>query len=127
MMNEADIALGPLGAHRTGLVEASPLRNRDFLANGIPWVTSTPDIGLSDLWPDWMLELPADESLVGPDVLVAWFDGLDLVRAHAEMSEMHKRLDPRQFVAHLRGVLDGRHKDRRAPEPWPNDSARLVR
>ena len=60
-MRQADIALGTMALHRTGLNEAAPLKDREYLAYGIPVVTSYPDPDFTDD-DDYILRLPNEAS-----------------------------------------------------------------
>jgi glycosyltransferase involved in cell wall biosynthesis len=45
---EADVAIGPLGAHRIGLSVLSSLKVREYLARGLPVVMSGRDVDIPD-------------------------------------------------------------------------------
>ena len=126
MLRDADFAVGPLGTHRVGLLAGSALRNRDFLANLVPWVTSMPDIGMHDLNPDWIMEVAPSEADLEPDRIGAWFSALNLREARKEMLAIHAELAPDRFVQHLEGALSDWRSRRSTPDVWPIRPARHV-
>ena len=56
MLRRADVALGPAALHRAGIDEACPLKVREYLANGLPVISTYRDPDLDDA--PFVLELP---------------------------------------------------------------------
>ncbi|MGG6309523.1 glycosyltransferase [Paenibacillus macerans] len=57
LLDQADIAIGTLALHRKGMEEASPLKVREYLANGLPVITAYRDTDFPQPVP-FMLQLP---------------------------------------------------------------------
>lgn len=67
---EADIAIGSLGRHRSGITEIRTLKNREYAARGIPFVYSECDPDFDDK--RYVLRVAADESPVDIGALIAF-------------------------------------------------------
>lgn len=59
--NKSDVGVGSLGLHRIGLITATPLKNRDYCARGLPFIFSTPDPDFPETLP-WVKSFPSDNS-----------------------------------------------------------------
>ena len=62
MLRHATAAIGPLALHRKDLDEACPLKVRDYLAHGLPLLTSHRDTDFLDEEPWFIHRVPNDES-----------------------------------------------------------------
>ena len=69
------LAIGNLGVHRKGMVTNPDLKNREYCARGIPFITSTSDPGFPPDFP-YLLSVPPDESPVQIRELVNFVDNL---------------------------------------------------
>lgn len=68
-----DLGICSLGLHRIGLVSASPLKSREYMARGIPFVASaTIDSVPADY--KYCFYVPADESDINIDDVVSFYD-----------------------------------------------------
>lgn len=68
ILNMADIGVGSLGRHRSGIKYIKPLKNREYCARGIPFFYSETDEDFDDM--DFVLKIPADESGVNINNIV---------------------------------------------------------
>ncbi|MFD1175580.1 glycosyltransferase [Paenibacillus puldeungensis] len=57
LLDQADIAIGTLALYRKGMEEASPLKVREYLANGLPVITAYRETDFSEPVP-FVLQLP---------------------------------------------------------------------
>ena len=74
--DKCQFAIECLGCHRKGIDRSSSLKSREYLAKGMPFVYSGEiDVFLEDPV-DFCLKVPADESPVDIEELVAFADGL---------------------------------------------------
>lgn len=63
MFNKCHIAIGSLGLHRKKLVQATPLKSREYCARGIPFVISHADPDFPYDYP-YILNFPLDDSMI---------------------------------------------------------------
>lgn len=92
IFNKADIAVCSLGSHRKALFLSSELKSREYLARGLPMVSSTKiDILPSDY--QYIHYVPEDESPIDIQGIIEFYDGL---RQKETREEQIKKL--RQFA-----------------------------
>jgi len=89
LFQNCHLAIGNLGVHRKGMVVNPDLKNREYCARGIPFVTSTQDPGFPKDFP-YMLLVPADETPINIQTLV------DFCEVVQEKNSMYVR-DMRKF------------------------------
>ncbi len=75
VMAATDIAVGSLAVHRKGMSEVRSLKNREYLARGLPVVFSEHDPDLPESL-DFVYRAPPDESDINVGALVSWYCGL---------------------------------------------------
>ena len=68
----ADIAIGPLGAHRIGLSILSSLKIREYLARGIPSVLSSQDVDIPDGM-SFIHRLDESDAPASIDKILQWY------------------------------------------------------
>ncbi len=90
LIDEADVALGTLALHRIGMVEASPLKVREYLAAGLPVILGHRDTDFPQSAP-FILGLPNVEQNIA--------DGLGQIEAFVR--RWKDRRVERPAVAHL--------------------------
>lgn len=73
--DECDLAIETLGAHRNNLFLSSSLKSREYIARGIPIITSC-EIDILDKNYKYLLTLPADESKIMMDEVIEFYDKL---------------------------------------------------
>ena len=101
--DRAHIGVVSLGHHRKGLMDASPLKSREYLARGLP-VLSCADSQLRGL--PWVMEVPPNEEPVDVAALLAsyrqghWQWTREEIRSHAR-----EKLSIDRSVARLRRRL----------------------
>ncbi len=87
LFDQADVCIGNLAWHRVGIAANSDLKNREYCARGIPFVTSTIDPGFPSDFPP-VFRIAADETPVDVEAVVGFYD--ELQRNHSEYAEqMH--------------------------------------
>lgn len=74
--NKADIGVEVLGLHRNGIQLSSSLKSREYLARGLPFITSAVvDVLQKEKFP-YVLKLEADESPVNINNVVKFYDSI---------------------------------------------------
>ncbi len=74
--DNCDLAVDGFGYHRKGMTKSSSLKTREYGAKGIPVITACEiDIFPSDRY-DFILKVPADESDVRVEDIIAFYDRL---------------------------------------------------
>ena len=71
LFDRADLAIGSLGRHRSGIVNLKSLKNVEYAARGIPFVYSENDANFDEK--DYILKVPADESPVDINKLISFY------------------------------------------------------
>lgn len=89
ILARSDVALGTLALHRKNMSEASPLKVRSYLLQGLPVVIAYDDTDFLDHMPWYILKLPNTESNVR--------DHLADIRSFVERARGHRV--PRELVA----------------------------
>jgi glycosyltransferase involved in cell wall biosynthesis len=75
IFNESDIAISSLGFHRSGIYLSSALKSREYLARGIPIVSSTRiDILPSEF--KYCLYIPEDESPIDIKKIIEFYQNI---------------------------------------------------
>lgn len=72
----ADLGIASLGRHRSGITRIKTLKNREYAARGIPFVYSESDADFDER--PYVLRIPADESPVRIEDLIAFHDRMTL-------------------------------------------------
>lgn len=99
LYNQCTIAVASLGLHRIGISLASTLKTREYLAKGIPFVYSG-EIDVFGGRPfEYCLQVPADESIINIDELLAFQDAL-----YSRKSEQDVIDDMREYAEKTVGV-----------------------
>jgi glycosyltransferase involved in cell wall biosynthesis len=75
---KADIAVGSLGRHRSGIFKIQPLKNREYAANGLPIIFSEEDLGFNDA--NFIYKVSADEELISISDIIQWYINMDFSR-----------------------------------------------
>lgn len=76
VFEQADVAIGSLARHRSGIYNIKTLKNREYAARGIPFVYSEIDTDFEDK--PYILKVPADESPIDIQAIVDFYNGLDV-------------------------------------------------
>jgi glycosyltransferase involved in cell wall biosynthesis len=81
----AHIAVSSLGIHRLGLASSSTLKNREYMAKGIPMIVANHDKGVEKLG-KYCLHVPEDESPIDIREVIRFAEGIkDYDQASKEM------------------------------------------
>ena len=73
IFNRAHLAIGSLGVHRNGLKTASPLKAREYVARGIPFVHCGHDLDFEPV-PNFLFKVPNNDEPIDLANLINWFD-----------------------------------------------------
>ena len=76
VFDKADVAIGSLARHRSGIYNIKTLKNREYAARGIPFVYSETDTDFEGK--PYILKVPADESPIDIQAIVDFYNGLDI-------------------------------------------------
>ena len=76
VFEKADVAIGSLARHRSGIYNIKTLKNREYAARGIPFVYSETDTDFEGK--PYILKVPADESPIDIHAIVDFYNGLDI-------------------------------------------------
>jgi len=90
MFEYADIGVGSLGLHRIGLTSASPLKNREYCARGLPFILSTHDWDFpQDLL--WVKYFPPKDYPVPIEELISFYKDLNQRRKEHEVRDFAEK------------------------------------
>lgn len=67
----ADMGIGSLARHRSGITNIKTLKNREYAARGIPFIYSEIDSDFDDM--PYVLKIPADESPIDINKLICFY------------------------------------------------------
>lgn len=70
LFDNADIAIGSLGRHRTGIVQLKSLKNVEYAMRGIPFFYSEGNTDFDDK--PYILRVPADDSAIDMQTVIAF-------------------------------------------------------
>lgn len=76
VFNECDLGIGSLARHRSNIFEIKTLKNREYAARGIPFIYSEIDNDFDTM--PYVLKIPADESPIDINSLIAFYKNCDL-------------------------------------------------
>ncbi len=77
LFDEADIGVGTLGLFRKGVKVDSSLKNREYIARGLPIILSSKDADIkSDL--SFVFKVPEDASIIDIRMIERYLDGLNV-------------------------------------------------
>lgn len=71
VFDQADIGIGSLGRHRSGITHIKTLKNREYTARGIPFIYSEIDDDFEDK--PYILQVPADESPIDISKIIDFY------------------------------------------------------
>lgn len=93
-----NIAVGSLGRHRTGNFNLSSLKNKEYIAKGLPIIYSENDMDLDDS--DFVYKATCSEELINIGEILDWYNSLildntilDLAREYTWDKQMEKIVD----------------------------------
>jgi hypothetical protein len=74
----ADFGIGPLGLHRKGMSEATPLKVRDYLIHGLPVMIAHLDTDFPGEAPWYLLQIPNTEQAICSSIpaIEAWIESI---------------------------------------------------
>lgn len=73
LFNSCNMACGSLALHREGFVTASPLKTKEYLARGIPFIYAYKEIGLPENYP-YALQLPANDDAIDFNQIIDFYN-----------------------------------------------------
>lgn len=71
LFEKADIAIGSLGRHRSGITSIKTLKNREYAARGLSFIFSEIDSDFEDK--PYILKVPADETPIDIQTIITFF------------------------------------------------------
>lgn len=74
--NRANIAVGSLGRHRSGISTLKALKNREYAAKGLPMIFSENDLDFEDV--KFVYKVSPDENLINLEKIIQWYKELQL-------------------------------------------------
>lgn len=75
--NLCQVGIGTLGLHRKGLFIASPIKNREYCARGIPFIASFNDLDFPEDFP-YIKRIPADDSAVNIEEIISFYSNMKI-------------------------------------------------
>ena len=92
IFTRAHLAVGTLALHRKGLREACPLKTREYLARGLPYLTahSDPDVPADA---PWARHLPAGDDPVSAEAVIAHVEAVAHLDPAQLREEARRRMD----------------------------------
>lgn len=101
-LKSAHLGIGTLGLHRKGLSLASPLKNREYCAFGLPFICSHKDIDFVDQ--PFVFNIPPDESAVNIQLILE--NLTDLKKTGLDKKHIHSfGLNNIDFQAKWKNIL----------------------
>jgi len=95
----ADLGIGSLARHRTGITFIKTLKNREYAARGIPFIYSEMDADFDAM--EYVCKVPADESPIDIQQLLSFCQRLRLSPVDIRQSVLHL-----SWVKQMRIVID---------------------
>lgn len=75
IFNLCQVGIGGLGLHRQGISIASPLKNREYCARGIPFIISFNDLDFPEVFP-YIKRIPADDSGANIEEIINYYNNI---------------------------------------------------
>ena len=88
---DADIGIGSLGRHRTGITQLSALKNREYAARGIPFIYSENDKDFDGK--EFVMKVPANETAIDVCQIVNWYISIKKKVTPQQIRDSVKHLD----------------------------------
>lgn len=79
----SDIAIGTLGAYKTGFVDASPIKESEYCARGIPFICAHQDRRFPSDW-EFILRVPNNSDPVDMNGVVAFYEKVSGTKGYKE-------------------------------------------
>lgn len=74
IFDQADVGIGSLARHRSGITHIKTLKNREYAARGIPFIYSETDEDFEGM--PYIMKVPADESPVNVSRIIDFYNGI---------------------------------------------------
>lgn len=87
IFDQADIGIGSLARHRSGITHIKTLKNREYAARGIPFVYSETDEDFEEM--PYVLKVPADDSPVNIERLLDFYDHVPMAAKEIRSTIQH--------------------------------------
>lgn len=99
LFEQADLGVGSLGRHRSGISHIKTLKNREYAARGIPFFYSETDEDFEHM--PYILKLPADDSPVDIPTLIDFYRQL-----HLQPEEIRQSIHHLSWKNQMKKVID---------------------
>lgn len=97
--NETDICVGCLGNHRKNIYTIQALKNKEYMAKGLPMIFSEDDPGLRNL--DFVYKASHDEELINIEDIIKWYRNLKITS-----QEIREYANPFSWDVQMKKVID---------------------
>lgn len=87
LYSKCDIGVSAIGIHRIGYSHASPLKSKDYLMRGIPFICSYQEIGISENQP-FIFSVPANDEPIDIFKVVSDYKSLGLIDYHKKIEKL---------------------------------------
>lgn len=110
----ADMGIGSLGRHRSGITFIKTLKNREYAARGIPFIYSETDVDFEAM--PYIMKVPADDSPVNIESIIDFFhkeswDASAIRKSVAHLSwrnQMQKVMEQLALLPDHEPLMDGK-------------------
>lgn len=87
LFNHADIAIGSLARHRSGIEYIKTLKNREYAARGIPFIYSETDSDFDNM--PYILKVPANEDAIDIEKVIFFYENNHFIPHDIRNSILH--------------------------------------
>lgn len=94
VFDECDLAVGSLGLYKEDIFAASPLKTKEYMARGIPFIYAYDEIGLDESLP-FVLKFPNDETNIDINKIVKYYS--EIKDNYVELSQQMREYALRNY------------------------------
>jgi len=86
--DKCHIGIGSLATHRTGMLETSELKAREYCGRGIPFICSVPDSDFAETYP-YFMRVPSEEEPVDTAKIISFAKAVVSDRMHPQLMRQY--------------------------------------
>jgi len=86
--DKCHIGIGSLARHRTGMLETSELKAREYCGRGIPFICSVPDSDFAETYP-YVMRVPSEEEPVDTTKIISFAKAVASDRKHPQLMRQY--------------------------------------